>query len=238
MDIGYKIVVKDNAILVIRGDEVQTYPLAVMPERFVKWSIGERLKVLDMVKEHKFPEYLEGPHNGMVATCGNKRDDDVISINNAVKGVGYLPKKEQVDYLINRMKETKKEGLSKKVSVLYDFYTHFDEYFRRDGLLSLELYTHGDFKTKTYLNLIKNPEYAMVFLDMPTFQVKGIARLIHKDEDSSYEKKVFEYANLIHSYFHGHFEREFIGIIFYISRVFDSTPGKGGKGIRIDMEAS
>lgn len=234
MSIEYKIIEKEGVIEVIKDGETKTYPLVDLPDRFLKWSRGERLKVLDMVKEHKFPEYLEGPHNGMVATCGNTREDDVISINNAVKGVGYLPKRDKVDYLIEKMKETKKEGLARKVEVLYDFYTHFDEYFRRDGLLSLELYTYGDFKTKTYLNLIKNPEYAMVFLDMPTFQVKGIAKLIHEGEGSLYEKKVFVYANLIHSYFHGHFERNFIAIVFYISRVFDSTPGRGGKGIRID----
>ena len=234
IEVEYSIKEGNGFIEVVRGMEVEKYPLVELPDGFVEWSTGERLKVLDMVKGHKFPEYLEGPHNGMVATCGNKREDDVISINNAVKGVGYLPKKETVDELINIMKNTKKEGLSKKVGVLYDFYKNFDKYFRRDGLLSLELYTHGDYRTKTYLNLIKNPEYAMVFLDMPTFQVKGVARLIHPDEDvSEYEKKVFEYANLIHSYFHGHFSRDFIAIIFYISRVFDSTPGKGGKGVRI-----
>ena len=234
MELEYKIKEKDGFIEVSYDRENKKYPLVEMPDKFVQWSISERLKVLDMVKEHKFPEYLEGPHNGMVATCGNKREDDVISINNAVKGVGYLPKRETVDELINIMKSTKKEGLSKKVGVLYGFYKNFDKYFRRDGLLSLELYTHGNYRTKTYLNLIKNPEYAMVFLDMPTFQVKGVAKLIHPNEDvSEYEEKVFEYANLIHSYFHGHFSRDFIAIIFYISRVFDSTPGKGGKGKRI-----
>ncbi len=234
MDIEYEIIEKEGMVEVIKNGDSKNYPLVELPDTFVKWSTSERLKVLDMVKEHKFPEYLEGPHNGMVATCGNTREDDVISINNAVKGVGYLPKKESIDELINIMKDTKKEGLSRKVSVLYDFYSNFDKYFRRDGLLSLELYTYGDYRTKTYLNLIKNPEYAMVFLDMPTFQVKGIARLIHPEDDvNSYERKVFEYANLIHSYFHGHFSREFIAIVFYISRVFDSTPGKGGKGKRI-----
>ncbi len=234
MEIDYRIEEKEGLIEVIRNGKIQKYPLVNLPDRFVKWSTGERLGVLRMVKEHKFPEYLEGPHNGMVATCGNKREDDVISINNAVKGVGYLPKKDTVQELIEKMKSTKKEGLSKKVEVLQEFYENFDKYFRRDGLLSLELYTYEHYRTKTYLNLIKNPEYAMVFLDMPTFQVKGIARLIHPGEEVPlYAKRVFEYANLIHSYFHGHFSRDFIAIMFYISRVFDSTPGKGGKGVRI-----
>ncbi len=234
MDIEYEIIEKEGIVEVIKDGDFKSYPLVELPDRFIEWSISERLKVLDMVKEHKFPEYLEGPHNGMVATCGNTREDDVISINNAVKGVGYLPKKDKVDELIEKMKETKKEGLSRKVAVLHDFYNNFNKYFRKDGLLSLELYTHEEYRTKTYLNLIKNPEYAMVFLDMPTFQVKGIARLVHPDEDvPSYERKIFEYANLIHSYFHGHFSRDFIAIIFYVSRVFDSTPGKGGKGVRI-----
>lgn len=234
MSIEYKIVEREGIVDVINGDKVKSYPLIPLPDRFINWSISKRLEILNMVKRHQFPEYLEGPHNGMIATCGNLREDDVININNAVKGIGYLPKKDKIEELIEIMEKTKKEGLSTKVSVLEDIYNNFDKYFRRDGLLSLELYTEEGYQTKTYLNLIRNPEYAMVFLDMPTFQVKGVARLVHPGEDvPSYEKKVFEYANLIHSYFHGHFSRDFIAIVLYVSRVFDSTPGKGGRGLRI-----
>jgi hypothetical protein len=35
-----------------------------------------------------------------------------------------------------------------------------------------------------------------------------------------------EYTNLIHSYFHGEFSKDFIGLVCYVIEVFDNSPGK------------
>ena len=49
-----------------------------------------------------------------------------------------------------------------------------------------------------------------------------------------FEKDVVKYINLIHSYFHGDFNKKFIGVLYNIVEVYNSSPGnENGRGTRI-----
>ena len=114
-------------------------------------------------------------------------------------------------------------------------YNEGDKLFDRTKQISLELYATPEFETGTFLNQMANPAVAIVFLDMKSFELKAIAQMLHPDDPklSDYEKQVVEYANLIHSYFHGEFDRMFIAVVYHVIEIYDNSPGKGGKGARI-----
>jgi hypothetical protein len=212
----------------------RTFQLVDLPDDFVKWSAERRLETLERVRKNQMPS-LSGPHNGMVASYGLKRKDSQFKINNAVKGMGFLPKREKVKELINILETTKDSSEEYKLGVLENLYKNPDEYFTRKGLVSLELYATPEFETHTFLNQMENPAVSIVFLDIPSFEVRAIARMVHPDDPAldEYERDICKYANLIHSYFHGEFPREFIGVIYYVVEVFDNTPGRGGKGKKV-----
>jgi len=212
----------------------QKFKLQDLPDNFVKWSVERRLETLERVRKNE-PPSLSGPHNGMVASYGVRRKDSQFKINNAVKGIGYLPKREKVRELIELLESTKDSSDEYKLGVLENLYKNFDSYFTRKGLLSLELYTTPEFETHTFLNQMENPAVSIVFLDFPSFEVRAIARMIHPENPNldEYERDVCKYANLIHSYFHGEFPKDFIAVIYYVVEVFDNTPGRGGKGKRV-----
>ncbi len=211
-----------------------TFQLVDLPDDFVHWSVGRRLETLDRVRNNQ-PPSLSGPHNGMVASYGIRRKDSRFIINNAVKGMGFLPKPERVKELIKLLETTIDSSDEYKLNVLENLYKNVDQYFTRKGLVSLELYTNPRFETHTFLNEMENPAVSIVFLDIPSFEVRALARLLHPEDPSlsEYEKDIVKYANLIHSYFHGHFDRDFIAVIYYVVEVFDNTPRRGGLGKRV-----
>uniref|UniRef100_A0A7V3ZZL6 Uncharacterized protein n=1 Tax=candidate division WOR-3 bacterium TaxID=2052148 RepID=A0A7V3ZZL6_UNCW3 len=211
-----------------------TFQLVDLPDDFVHWSVGRRLETLDRVRNNQ-PPSLSGPHNGMVASYGIRRKDSRFIINNAVKGMGYLPKPERVKELIKLLETTIDSSDEYKLNVLENLYKNVDQYFTRKGLVSLELYTNPRFETHTFLNEMENPAVSIVFLDIPSFEVRALARLLHPEDPSlsEYEKDIVKYANLIHSYFHGHFDRDFIAVIYFVVEVFDNTPRRGGLGKRV-----
>ena len=211
-----------------------TFQLVDLPDDFVHWSVERRLETLDRVRNNQ-PPSLSGPHNGMVASYGIRRKDSRFIINNAVKGMGFLPKPERVKELIKLLETTIDSSDEYKLNVLENLYKNVDQYFTRKGLVSLELYTNPRFETHTFLNEMENPAVSIVFLDIPSFEVRALARLLHPEDPSlsEYEKDIVKYANLIHSYFHGHFDRDFIAVIYFVVEVFDNTPRRGGLGKRV-----
>lgn len=221
----------------------QSYDLVTFPDAFWNWNTSGRKLYIDIFREmlEKGPEStrkpeLSGPHNGIVATYGSPRKDSRFAINNAVKGMGLLPKAEKLDELIALLRETKAATLDIRLNVLDSLYSNAREIFAPDRLVSLELYSEQGFQTQTFINQMQNPAVAIVWMDIPTFKMKGIARLLHPDDPnlSDYEKKCVEYINLIHSYFHGEFPRDYIGVIYFATEIYDSSPGrKDAKGTRI-----
>ncbi|MEO0199281.1 MAG: hypothetical protein ABIM21_00665 [candidate division WOR-3 bacterium] len=212
----------------------RTFEIVDLPENFINWSVERRLETLDKVRKNEMPS-LSGPHNGMVASYGVRRKDSQFKINNAVKGMGFLPRKDKVKELIGILESTKDSSFEYKIGVLEKLYKNVDEYFTRKGLVSLELYSTPEFETHTFLNQMENPLVSIVFLDIPSFEVRALARMVHPEDPDldEYERDVCKYANLVHSYFHGDFPKDFIGVIYYVIEVFDNTPGRGGKGKRV-----
>jgi len=221
----------------------QNYSLVQFPSPFWEWNRGRRLEYLDIFKEMlekgseatRAPD-LSGPHNGIVATYGAQRKDSRYKLNNAVKGMGFLPKPEKIAGIISRLEGTIELPLGDKLNVLDSLYTNAEDIFSGDRLVSLELYSEPGFTTQTFLNQMVNPACVTVFLDIPTYKIKQIARLIHPDDPalSSYEKQACKYVNLMHSYFHGKFPRDYIAVIYYNTEVYDSSPGrKDGRGTKI-----
>ncbi len=214
----------------------EEYKTVDVPDEFVKWNWESRLKTLDGFKKMPpTPPGLDGPHDGIVATYGAKRTDSQFIVNNAVKGMGFLPKKEKIKEVIAMLQKTSGNGFREKLDTLTSMYNNGRDIFDLSKQLSLELYTNPNFITQTFLNQIKNPVSTIVYLDIPTYKVKTIVQLFDpaNPDLTDYEKDVVEYSNLIHSYFHGDFPIKFIGVLYHIIEVYDSSPGKGGKGKRI-----
>ncbi len=218
------------------GDEVikakidgkwNEYQLVEFPEKFMEWDIGKRIETLDRFMNMQPPE-LAGPHNGIVATYGYKRDDTQFKLNNAVKGMGFLPKAEKLPEMIKIMEDTKDSSFVKKLETLRFFYTHVDSLFDLDRQVSLELYSVPEFETQSFLNQMTYPVSTIVFLDIPSYKLKTITRLLHPDDPdlTDYEKLVVRYINDVHSYFHGQFPRDYPAAIYFVTEIFDNSPGR------------
>ncbi len=212
----------------------QEFKIRDIPDKFMEWNTKRRLETIEKIKKMQ-PPSLNGPHNAMIASHGRKRSDSQFSINNAVKGTGFIPKEEHLKAIIKQLNSTIDNPFEKKIAILESFYENADSIFDRTKLVSLELYSTPKFETQTFLNQMTDPGVTLVYLDIPTYKVKAIAHLLHPDDPelTDYEKDVVEYVNLIHSYFHGEFAKMFIAVIYYVIEVYDSSPGRGGKGIRI-----
>lgn len=214
--------------------EWQEYPVVELPEPFRKWNWDHRLEQLagfkKMMAGEPFTPAIHGPHDGIVATHGTKRKDTHFTINNAVKGIGWLPKPDKLPGLIELIKATWDDPMPKKLAVLESLYASGTETFDLTKQSSLELYARPGFETHTFLNQMADPGVALVFLDLPeSYELRCIAQMIHPDDPKAteYEKQVVEYINLIHDYFHGKAPRQAIGVIYHVVQVFDNSPPKG-----------
>ncbi|MBN2378868.1 hypothetical protein JXM67_03600 [candidate division WOR-3 bacterium] len=213
----------------------QEFEIRELPGAFVEWSFGKRLETFVRFRKNQPPE-LSGPHNGMVATYGVARSDSRFKINNAVKGMGWLPRPDKLTEVIDLLESTIDDDFGAKLDRLDSLYSLGTEIYDTRCQVSLELYSEPRFETGTFLNQMVNPKCAVVFLDIPSFEFKAVAYLMHPEDPELTEQQRLQvrYANLIHSYFHGSFDKEFIAVIYYVVEVFDNSPGKpDAKGQRI-----
>lgn len=213
----------------------QKFTLTELPESFINWSFKRRIDSLAGLTKGEMPG-LDGPHNGIVATNGYRREDSMFKTNNAIKGCGFLPKKEKLPEIIQLLKDTNEEHFMKKLEILTGLYEGADSIFDMTKQISLELYSVPERGTQTFLNQMTDPTSVLVFMDIPTFKLKTLAYLLHPENPglTDYEKDVIEYTNLIHSYFHGKFSKEFITVIYNIVEVYNSSPGtEQGKGTKM-----
>jgi len=211
----------------------QKFEIRSLPDGFMEWRISSSIKGLEDMRKGKMPGISGGgSHFGAVATYGGHRLDTEFSINNAFKGIGVVPKKEKIKEAIKKLESTWDSSMEEKLGVLKGFYEEKD--FRdRTKLTSLELYTRKDFETHTFLNIMANPSVSIVFLDIPSYEVRAICQLVHpKDKTASEEEKdILKYVNLVHDYFHGKSPRQSICMIFHVNQVFDNSPR--AKGVRV-----
>jgi hypothetical protein len=180
------------------------------------------------------PGFSGGAHFGAVASHGGRRPDTEFSINNAFKGIGVVPGKERIKEAIKKLESTRDLSMPEKLDVLKGFYE--DEGFMdRAKLTSLELYTTKDFETHTFLNIMANPSVSIVFLDIPSYEVRAICRLVHPESKtaSDEEKDILKYVNLVHDYFHGKSPRD--SIVMNAVEYTKSKPACRQAGVKTRM---
>jgi len=230
---------EDDGIIRARTGGVWTdYPVTPLPDRFMDWNLAARRAMLDSISDMMSGKggpgpSLAGPHNAAMATCGVRRRDSLLEINNAFKGIGMCPSRSRVKELIRHMSDTADAPMPERIATLASLYGDAAN-FDRTRLITLELYATPSFETHTFLNLMENPVTSLVFLDSTSFEVRGIAELVHPADTGApeYSRDLVTYTNLAHSYFHGEFPRLFPGIVVHVTEVFDNSPGTG-LGVRI-----
>ncbi len=225
----------ENKIRAFVDGKWQEFDLTNFPEMFIHWNIQARIGTLEGITKGEMPN-LEGPHNAIVATYGYRREDSRFKANNAIKGCGFLPKRENIKEINQMLAETDTLHFMKKLDILIGMYEKADSLFDLNKQISLELYANPERGTQTFLNQMTDPTSVMVFMAIPTFKLKTIAYLLHPDNPdlTDYEKDVVEYINRIHSYFHGEFSQDFIAVIYNVVEVYNSSPGnKNGRGTLI-----
>ncbi len=211
------------------------YKIVRLPDKFIDWNFNARLIALSGMMKGVMPP-LSGPHSGCIASYGVGREDSHFTLNNAVKGIGFVPHPAFIKDRIKTMERTIKSSMPEKLEFLQSIYQERDKIdFTKQ--VSLELYTTSNFKTHSFLNLMENPIATIVFLDIPSFELRTICRIVFPESSdvSENEEDILNYTNLVHSYFHGTFSRRFPVLIFYVVEVFDNTPGEmDGMGKRIE----
>jgi hypothetical protein len=225
----------ENTIRAKINDKWNSFNLVSFPEKFMIWNIKRRLGTITNIEEGKRPP-LAGPHNGIVATYGYKRVDSLFKLNNAVKGMGFLPKKSKIKQMLELLSSTIDNPFEEKLKILKSMYNRAEEIFDKRAQVSLELYSTPEFVTQSFLNQAVNPISTIVFLDFPSYKIKAITRLLDEQDPnlSDYESDIIKYSNLVHSYFHGDFPRQFIAVVYYSVEIFDNSPGSSeGKGKKV-----
>ncbi|HOZ00943.1 MAG TPA: hypothetical protein PLG20_03950 [Candidatus Syntrophosphaera sp.] len=225
----------DKAIRAKVEGKWQEFPLVDFPQAFWDWNRAQRKEYLDIFREMltkgkeatRSPQ-LSGPHNGIIATYGAARKDSKFKLNNAVKGMGFLPPEDKIAEITALLEANMEQTLDVKLDLLDSLYTHAESNFSANRLASLELYSEPGYNTQTFINQMVDPACVTVWLDIPTYKIKQIARLLHPDDPglSVYEKQVVKYVNLMHSFFHGAFPRDYIAVIYYNVEIYDSSPGR------------
>lgn len=221
----------------------QDFNLVEFPQAFWDWNKARRKEYLDIFREMlekgrdatRNPE-LSGPHNGIIATYGSARKDSRFKLNNAVKGMGFLPDEEKIDDLIALLEKNMDATLDIKLNLLDSLYISAEENFSADRLVSLELYSEPGYNTQTFINQMVNPACVTVWLDIPTYKIKQIVRLLHPLDPglTEYERQCVRYVNLMHSFFHGEFPRDYIAAVYYSVEIYDSSPGRSdARGTKI-----
>ena len=214
----------------------QEFELRQFPDSFMQWNIARRIETIEKIKERGRPD-LAGPHNGVVATHGIRRSDSDFDLNNAVKGMGFIPKFEKIPEILELLAATKDADVDEKLDVLISLYEGADEYFDKDKQGSLELYSVPDFETQTFLNQMTNPVSTIVYLDIPSFKLKTIVRLLHPEDPdlNEYERMMMRYVNDVYSYFHGGRGYDYITVVYYVTEIYDNSPGRrDARGLRIN----
>ncbi len=208
------------------------YTVIELDDAFMEWNLSSRLDYLESISQGQMPS-LAGPHAAAVATSGGRRRDTRFLLNNAVKGMGLAPRREKISELLERLEGTLEASMPEKLEILKENYQH-PEWWDRSKQVSLELYSQPEFETHTFLNLLANPTATIVFTDMPSYELRAIARLVHPQDENAlgWEHDLLRYSNLAHDYFHGPAPQPSALLAFYIIEQFDNSPGSG-RGRRV-----
>jgi len=211
----------------------KVYPIVKLPLPFMVWDLERRIKNVDDMLAGK-EMHFDGSHNAAVATYSDlPRLDSQFRLNNAIKGMGVVPKQDRIQDFIDEYNSTMGYSTEEKLQVLKTKYSNLD-HWDRTKQISLELYTSQEWETHTFLNQMRNAESTIVFLDMTSYELRVIARLVHPLDPkvTEEERLCVEYANAVHRYFHGD-PIDFIGVVYHIVEVFNNSPHEAPRGRRV-----
>ncbi|MBN1592843.1 MAG: hypothetical protein JW941_06290 [Candidatus Coatesbacteria bacterium] len=216
------------------GGSWHVYPSRQLPQEFVDWNLAARVEMLEAMAGGQMTMSYDGPHNAAVATVSRfGRGDSEFTINNAYKGMGMVPRPDRIDEILDLLHATADHSLSAKLQILIGNYSD-ETIWDRTKQGSLELYTTAGSETHSFRNQMRNPISTVVFLDSISYELRTIARLMHPNDPTltDDEKKMVDYVNTVHNYFHGG-PTNIIVAIYYVVEVFDNSPGTYEAGYRV-----
>jgi hypothetical protein len=219
--------------------------LARLPDRFVDWSLGERLLELEDLGRRGFDtRNMDGSHNACVATFGGVDRGSFTSLNTAYKGIGFMPAParlaEAVERLqvktavLERARLPMPQRMPRVLEILGELYRQ-PELFDRTRQVSLELFATPDFTTHTFANMLANPQASFSFLAFPTFELRCVPQLLHPSDPGLTEAQrlAIAWTNGVHDLAHGGGGPARIGCIYHVVEIYDDTPSAGGRGTRL-----
>lgn len=188
------------------------YHLTILPEKFINWQLSERKKLYDFMQYGNRPDFLSS-HLPSVITVN--KDDMNFPVNAACKGIGLIPRDEEIINISNKieilLKELKNKDflgtLELRIKGAKTLYNDINK-INRTALGGLEI-----FETKTYHNILKNPFVSIFFVGesptYPSYQINCIAEIFDSSHPfykfminmrSLFEEARFHYQQLVYPY--------------------------------------
>jgi hypothetical protein len=207
----------------------QTFLTRGIDDRFFNFNIKMRLNMINAMLGTSQLQMYNDAHNAAVASYGANRGDSRVTINNAYKGMGWVPTPEQIETHADEYFENATANMMQKIAIIKKNYMA-TEIWRRDVLGSLELYSRPDFETHTFINVMENPVVSLVFLGDESYEFRAICRLLHPlDPNLTPEDyNLVRWINFAHDFFHGGGDRPlglyFAAAVYHIIEEFDNSP--------------
>jgi hypothetical protein len=220
----------------------QKFPIRELDENFVSWFLDAQLDFYDRLRNPDREIANGGHHSPNIATYSNRRTgryDSMFHLNNAIKSVALVPKREYIDEYIGAYEEKLETGggpysIEWKEERLRDV-----DYWDPSILASTDLVSgqtdnmeNFGFKESHYLlNTMANPVANLSYLDLwnledhSHWEVRGIAVNSHWN-DPEPDELMEKYRKCIlypHKVQHGG-PTNFIGCVFYVTELFDDSP--------------
>jgi len=188
------------------------YRLTELPERFITWQLSERKKLYDFMQNGKQPDFLSS-HLPSVITID--KDNRNFPVNAACKGIGLIPRDDEMINISNKIENLKKEIENKdfistlrlRIEGAKTLYNDVNK-INNTALGGLEI-----FETQTYNNILKNPFVSIFFVgDSPTYpsyQINCIAEIFDSSHPfysfminmrSLFEEAGFHYQQPVYPY--------------------------------------
>jgi hypothetical protein len=220
----------DQGVISARVDgRWQDFEVRTVTKEFLEWNFGKRAAMLNVMMTGQYDLYND-IHSAAVATYGANRGDSRLTVNVAYKGTGWIPRPSLIKDKIKQYADTYNASDMTKFQILSDGYKN-KEMWRRDVLGSHDLYTTRDFESHTFLNQMVNPIAALCFLDMISYEIRAVVRLLHpKDPDlTDEERDLVTWVNYAHDWFHGTagggpLTAHRIVALYYVVELFDNSP--------------
>jgi len=221
--------VGDGAIHARVDGQWQSYQIRELTKAFQDWNFGKREAMLNFMMTGKYDLYND-VHSAAIATYGANRGDSRFTLNVAYKGTGWIPKTHFIKTKILQYADTYDAGMMTKFQILQENYDNKDMW-RMDVLGSHDLYTTKSFESHTFLNQMVNPVSTICFLDMVSYEIRAIVRLLHPNDPNLTEEELdmVTWVNYAHDWFHGTPDGGPLSVhrivaLYYVVEMFDNSP--------------